>query len=154
VVEGVKKMKIAIGSDHGGIHLKKEIIAYLESKDITVVDCGAFVEESVDYPDYASPVGDKVVQKEADLGILVCGTGIGMSIAANKIRGIRAAVVSDEFSARMSREHNNANILCLGERVVGRGLALSIVDSWLQASFQGSRHERRIEKIAKLEELR
>lgn len=147
-------MKIAVGSDHGGIHLKKEIIAYLESKEITVEDCGAFVEESVDYPDYASPVGDKVVNKEADLGILVCGTGIGMSIAANKIRGIRAAVVSDEFSAQMSREHNNANILCLGERVVGRGLALSIIDAWLQASFQGSRHERRIEKIAKLEELR
>ncbi|WP_028776567.1 ribose 5-phosphate isomerase B [Shimazuella kribbensis] len=147
-------MKIVVGSDHGGIHLKKEIIAYLESKEIGVEDVGAFVEESVDYPDYASPVANKIVNKEADLGILVCGTGIGMSIAANKIRGIRAAVVSDAFSARMSREHNNANILCLGERVVGRGLALSIIDAWLEATFQGSRHERRIEKIAQLEELR
>jgi ribose 5-phosphate isomerase B len=147
-------MKIAVGSDHGGIHLKKEIIAYLQSKEIAFEDCGAFVEESVDYPDYASPVGNKVVNKEVDLGILVCGTGIGMSIAANKMRGIRAAVVSDEFSARMSREHNNTNILCLGERVVGRDLALSIMDAWLTASFQGNRHQRRIEKIAKLEELR
>ncbi|WP_160800272.1 ribose 5-phosphate isomerase B [Shimazuella alba] len=147
-------MKIAVGSDHGGIHLKKEIVAYFESKGIAYEDCGAFIEESVDYPDYASPVGEKVVNKEVDLGILVCGTGIGMSIAANKIRGIRAAVVSDEFSARMSREHNNANILCLGERVVGRDLALSIIDAWLEATFQGNRHERRIEKIAKLEELR
>ncbi|MCH5585191.1 ribose 5-phosphate isomerase B [Shimazuella sp. AN120528] len=146
-------MKIALGSDHGGIHLKKEIISYLESKEIAFEDCGAYVEESVDYPDYAAPVGNKVVNKEVDLGILVCGTGIGMSIAANKIRGIRAAVVSDEFSAKMSREHNNANILCLGERVVGRDLALSIIDAWLKASFQGSRHERRIKKIAKLEEL-
>lgn len=147
-------MKIAVGSDHGGIHLKREILAYLESKGIEHEDCGAFVEESVDYPDYASPVGNKVANREVDLGILVCGTGIGMSIAANKIRGIRAAVVSDEFSARMSREHNNANILCLGERVVGRDLALSIVDAWLTAAFQGSRHERRIEKIARLEETR
>jgi ribose 5-phosphate isomerase B len=147
-------MKIAVGSDHGGIHLKKEIIAYLQLKEIAFEDCGAFVEESVDYPDYASPVGNKVVNKEVDLGILVCGTGIGMSIAANKMRGIRAAVVSDEFSARMSREHNNTNILCLGERVVGRDLALSIMDAWLTASFQGNRHQRRIEKIAKLEELR
>lgn len=145
-------MRIAVGSDHGGIHLKKEITAYLESKGIEFEDFGAFVEESVDYPDYASPVGKKVANKEVDLGILVCGTGIGMSIAANKIRGVRAAVVTDEFSAKMSREHNNANILCLGERVVGRGLALSILDSWLHAKFQGNRHERRIEKIAKLEE--
>jgi ribose 5-phosphate isomerase B len=147
-------MKIAIGSDHGGIHLKEEIVSYLETKGIVYEDCGAFVEESVDYPDYASLVANKIVKEEADLGILVCGTGIGMSIAANKIHRIRAAVVSDEFSARMSREHNNANILCLGERVVGRGLALSIMDAWLEASFQGSRHARRIEKIANLEELR
>jgi ribose 5-phosphate isomerase B len=147
-------MKIVVGSDHGGIHLKKEIIAHLETREIGYEDVGAFVEESVDYPDYASPVATKIVNKEADLGILVCGTGIGMSIAANKIRGIRAAVVSDEFSARMSREHNNANILCLGERVVGRGLALSIIDAWLEATFQGNRHARRIEKITQLEELR
>ena len=145
-------MLIAVGSDHGGIHLKKEIIEYLESKGIEYEDLGAFVEESVDYPDYAAPVGKKVANNEVDLGILVCGTGIGMSIAANKIKGIRAAVVSDEFSAKMSKEHNNANILCLGERVVGRGLAMSILDAWLDASFQGYRHERRIEKIIAIED--
>jgi ribose 5-phosphate isomerase B len=152
-MEGTK-MKVAIGSDHGGLQLKQEIIRYFEENGINYEDCGAYRDTSVDYPDYAAIVGGKIVANEADLGILVCGTGIGMSIAANKLHGIRAAVVSDEYSARMSREHNNANILCLGERVVGRDLALSIVKVWLAAEFQGDRHARRIDKIKKLEEAR
>lgn len=145
-------MRIAIGSDHGGNKLKKEIIALLEEKEIAYTDLGCNCEQSVDYPDYALPVAEKVVSGEADLGILICGTGIGMSIAANKVKGIRAAVVSDEFSARMSREHNNANILALGERVVGPDLARSIVHAWLTATFQGDRHARRVDKIRVLED--
>ena len=144
-------MKIAVGCDHGGLNLKNEIIKHLNSKNIEIKDFGTYTSESCDYPDVAKVVGEKVVEKEFDFGILVCGTGIGVSIAANKIPGIRAALCHDTFSAHATREHNNANILTLGERVVGTGLALDIVDTFLNSTFQGERHQRRIDKIADIE---
>ncbi|MBD1372122.1 ribose 5-phosphate isomerase B [Hazenella sp. IB182357] len=144
-------MRVLLGSDHGGLNLKAEIKELLTEMSIQFEDVGCDCKESVDYPDYALPVAQKVVSGEFDRGILICGTGLGMSIAANKVKGIRCAVVSDEFSARMSREHNNANILALGERVIGPDLAKSIVHTWLKAEFQGSRHTRRIHKITKIE---
>lgn len=144
-------MRIIVASDHGGFQLKKEILSLLHDLQIDYVDVGCHCETSVDYPDYAEPVARKVASGEYDFGVLLCGTGIGMSIAANKVEGIRCAVVSDEFSARMSREHNNANIIALGERVVGPGLAKEIVKSWLEAEFQGKRHEERVKKIHALE---
>ncbi|MFC4545023.1 ribose 5-phosphate isomerase B [Paenactinomyces guangxiensis] len=144
-------MRILLGSDHGGIRLKEEIKNLLREMGLEYDDVGCDCESSVDYPDYARPVAEKVAQGEYDLGILICGTGIGMSISANKVKGIRCAVVSDEFSARMSREHNNANILALGERVIGPDLARSIVRTWLTAEFQGGRHARRVAKIHELE---
>ncbi|SEM80120.1 ribose 5-phosphate isomerase B [Lihuaxuella thermophila] len=144
-------MRVLLGSDHGGIRLKQEIKTLLQEMNIEFDDVGCDCESSVDYPDYAKPVAERVASGEFDLGILICGTGIGMSISANKVKGIRCAVVSDEFSARMSREHNNANILALGERVVGPDLAKSIVRTWLTAEFAGGRHARRVEKIHQLE---
>ena len=116
-------MKIAVGSDHGGIHLKNHIKSYLENKGIEVTDCGTYTEESCDYPEYAAKVCKLVNDKTVDRGILICGTGLGISMSANKIKGIRAALCSDEFSALMSREHNDANVLCMGERTTGVGLA-------------------------------
>jgi ribose 5-phosphate isomerase B len=144
-------MKITIGCDHGGIHLKDAIVAHLKNQ-YEVTDIGTYSTESVDFPSYAEEVAHRVTNKEADLGILVCGTGIGMSIAANKIPGIRAAVVSDCFSAQATREHNDSNVLCLGERVLGEGLALRIVDTWLAAEFQGGRHTKRLRLVEKMEE--
>ncbi|AUN09123.1 ribose 5-phosphate isomerase B [Clostridium botulinum] len=144
-------MKIALGSDHAGLSLKNEIIKHLEGKGIEIKDFGTYTEESCDYPDYAQKVAEKVVAKEFDFGILVCGTGIGISIAANKVKGVRAALCSDTFSAHACREHNNANILALGQRVVGVGLALDIVDNFLNAEFQGGRHENRINKMMGIE---
>lgn len=144
-------MKLAIGSDHAGFNLKNEIIKHLTDKGIEFKDFGTYTKDSCDYPDYALKVAKEVAEKNYDLGILVCGTGIGISIAANKVRGIRAAVCSDVFSAHASREHNNANILALGERVVGAGLALDIVDSFLNAGFQGGRHANRVNKISEIE---
>lgn len=140
--------KIAIGSDHGGFGLKKQIIAHLEGKGYEVNDMGTYSEESCDYPDYAYKVGEEVASKAADLGILICGTGIGMSITANKIKGIRAALCGDVFSAKATREHNDANVLCIGERVTGPGLALLIVDNFIETEFSNDeRHKRRIGKI-------
>ncbi|ACO84208.1 ribose 5-phosphate isomerase B [Clostridium botulinum] len=144
-------MKIALGSDHAGLPLKNEIIKHLEGKGIEIKDFGTYTEESCDYPDYAQKVAEKVVAKEFDFGILICGTGIGISIAANKVKGVRAALCSDTFSAHACREHNNANILALGQRVVGVGLALDIVDNFLNAEFQGGRHENRINKMMGIE---
>jgi len=144
-------MKIALGSDHAGLPLKNEIIKHLKDKGIEIENFGTYTEESCDYPDYAKKVAEKVVAKEFDFGILVCGTGIGISIAANKVKGIRAALCSDTFSAHACREHNNANILALGQRVVGVGLALDIVDNFLNAKFQGGRHENRINKMMEIE---
>lgn len=144
-------MKIAIGSDHGGLRLKREVINHLEKKGIEIKDYGTYTEDSCDYPDFAKAVGEAVVAKEHDFGILICGTGIGISIAANKIPGVRAALCSDTFSAHATREHNNANILAMGERVIGTGLALDIVDAFLGANFEGGRHENRINKITDIE---
>lgn len=144
-------MKIALGSDHGGFGLKQEIISHLEKKGYEIKDYGTYSTESCDYPDFALKAAEGVAGKECDLGILVCGTGIGISIAANKVPGIRAALCSDTFSAHATREHNNANILALGERVVGKGLALDIVDAFLNAEFEGGRHQKRVDKITDIE---
>lgn len=144
-------MKIAIGSDHGGYNLKEAIKNHLSSSGVEIFDFGTHSLDSCDYPDYAREVSKAVSSGEYEKGILICGTGIGISIAANKVKGIRAALCSDEFSAKMSIEHNNANILCLGERVTGIGLASSIVDAWLNAKFAGGRHENRVQKIMDIE---
>ena len=144
-------MKIAIGSDHGGFHLKAEEVKWLREKQIEVIDLGAQNLDSIDYPDVAQAVAEEVLLERADKGILICGTGIGISIAANKIDGIRAALCHDVYSAQKSREHNDANILAMGERVIGFGHALLIVEEWLKAKFEGGRHSRRVEKIAGLE---
>ena len=148
---GGSYMKITIGSDHGGFELKSEVIKHLVSKGIEVKDSGTFTKESCDYPDIALMVAKEVSNKHCDFGILICGTGIGVSIAANKVSGIRAALCSDTFSAHSSREHNNANILTLGQRVVGTGLALDIVDIFLSSTFQGGRHLNRVNKISEIE---
>lgn len=146
-------MKIAMASDHGGIHLKEHIKKYLQDKGIEVVDHGTYTEESCDYPDFAAKLCKDIASGEsgAEKGILICGTGIGISIAANKCHGIRAALCADVYSAKMSREHNNANVLCMGERTTGVGLAEMIVDTWLTTDFAGGRHERRVGKIMALE---
>lgn len=138
--------KIIIGSDHGGFRLKQEIIEHIKNKGLEVYDAGCYEEESCDYPLIAKEVANQVLKEKAR-GILVCGTGIGMSITANRFDGIRASLCSDTFSARMTRMHNDSNILCLGQRVVGAGLALDIVDIWLETEFEGGRHERRIKMI-------
>ena len=143
---------IAIGCDHGGLELKNHIVKYLQDKGLELKDFGVHTEDSVDYPDCARPVCEAVQKGEFENGILICGTGIGISIAANKFKGIRAALCSDVYSAKMTKEHNNSNILCLGGRVTGRELAFMIVDAWLGAQFQGGRHAQRIEKIHKIEE--
>jgi ribose 5-phosphate isomerase B len=145
-------LKIAIGSDHGGFLLKDEIVKYLKEKNIDFVDFGCFTKEPVDYPDIGQAVGEAVAAGGYDKGIICCGTGIGISISANKVPGVRAALCGDCFSAKASREHNDANVLALGERVLGAGLAKMIVDIWLSSEFQGGRHGRRVEKIAKIEE--
>ncbi|CEO22596.1 ribose 5-phosphate isomerase B [Paraclostridium sordellii] len=146
-------MKIGLGSDHGGYNLKEEIKKHLESKGIECVDFGTENGvDSVDYPIYGEKVAKAVVNKDVDYGILCCGTGIGISLAANKVKGIRCAVVSDTFSARMSKAHNNANMLSLGERVIGKGLALEIVDAWINTEFEGERHLRRVNMLNDIEE--
>ena len=146
-------MRIAIGSDHAGYNLKQDVIKLLEELGHQVYDAGAYSTESSDYPDFAAIVGRMVADGEADLGILICGTGIGMSIAANKIKGVRAAACYDVFTARMAREHNDANVLCLGAWVIGRGVAMEVVKTFLESSFSGAeRHQRRLAKIKALEE--
>lgn len=141
-------MKIALGCDHGGIELKKIISALLIEGGHKVIDKGCHDYASVDYPDFAAAVCEDVLQGAADRGILVCGTGIGMSMAANRHKGIRAALCHELFTARMSREHNNANVLCLGARVIGPGLAAEMVRVWLSTAFAGDRHQRRIEMFS------
>ena len=144
-------MKIAMGSDHGGIHLKNQLKAHLEEKGYEIMDCGTYTEDSCDYPDFAEKVGKEVVAGNVVKGILVCGTGIGISMAANKCKGIRAALVADVFSAKMAAEHNNASVICMGERTTGVGLAEMMVDTFLNTPFAGGRHQRRIDKIMALE---
>ena len=142
---------IAIGSDHGGYELKGHVIKHLQDKGIEVKDYGVYDESSVDYPDCARPVCKAVLSGEAERGILLCGTGIGISIAANKFDGIRAALCGDVYSATMAREHNDANIICLGGRVTGRELAFMIVDAWLESEHLGGRHAQRVKKIHEIE---
>lgn len=144
-------MKIAVGCDHGGFELKHTIMEHLSKKSIEVEDYGTYSEESCDYPEFGQKVGEAVVAGKCDFGIIVCGTGIGISIAANKVPGVRAALCSDTFSAHATREHNNANILALGARIVGPGLALDIVDTFLNSEFQGGRHDARVNKIIEIE---
>ena len=144
-------MKIAIGSDHGGFSVKEIAKPHLEKLGYEVIDFGTNTPDSCHYPIYAEKVARAVAAGEVDRGILICGTGIGMSIAANKVKGIRAAAVSDCFTAQATREHNDSNIICLGERIVGPGLAMRIVDTWLEASFQGGRHQTRVDMISALE---
>lgn len=144
-------MKIVLGSDHAGFTLKEMIRERLEQGDYEVADFGTFCENSVDYPDIALPLAKAVAAGEFTLGILVCGTGAGMAMAANKQRGIRAALCGDTFTARCAREHNDANILTLGARVTGPGPALEIVETFLRSSFQGGRHSRRLDKITFME---
>ncbi len=144
-------MKIAIGSDHAGFHLKERIKEFLKAKGHEVIDFGTNSEDSTHYPLFAKNVALAVQRGEADRGILVCGTGIGMSITANKFKGIRAALCLNEYMARMSRLHNDANILCLGDRVLGEELALSIVEVWIETPFEGGRHRKRLDLIADIE---
>jgi len=145
-------MKIGIGSDHGGFELKTQLKKYLEDKGIDVKEYGTLDGSSIDYPDVAMETCKKVVAGDLDCAILVCGTGIGISIAANKVCGIRAAHVTDSYSARMAREHNNANVICLGGRITGVEIAYTIVDEYLGATFQGGRHQTRVDKIMSIEE--
>ncbi len=141
-------MKLAIGCDHGGFELKEEILKYIKTlKNIEVADFGVANKDSVDYPDYGAKVSEAVAQGTVDSGILICGTGIGMSIVANRYPKVRAALCHDHFTAQMSREHNDANILVMGERVIGKGVALEIVKTWLETEFAGGRHQLRLNKI-------
>ena len=145
-------MKIAIAADHGGYKLKDEIKPYIESLGHTVTDFGTYSEDSVDYPDYAAPCARAVVSGEMDRGIVICGTGIGISIAANKIKGVRCALCTDPVMARLTREHNDTNMMAIGAAVVGEGLALEIVYTWLDTEFShNERHQRRIDKVMALE---
>ncbi len=143
----MENLRIAIGSDHGGYEYKEQIVGHLKKKGYECVDVGTYSTDSCDYPVIARAVTTKITTGEADRGILVCGTGIGMSIVANKVRGIRAALCGDTFSARASRAHNNSNVLCLGERVIGINLAMDIVDIWLESKFEGGRHQRRVDMM-------
>ena len=144
-------MQIGLACDHGGFELKEELKAFLKSIGFEPVDLGTFNEESVDYPDYGILVAGKVSKRELEKGILICGTGIGMSIVANKFRGVRAALANDLYSSRFSKEHTDANILVIGGRIVGRELAKEIVKVWLDTPFAGGRHKKRLDKIEALE---
>lgn len=146
------KPRIALGSDHAGFSVKETIRKYLETSGYTVSDLGTSSEESVDYPDYGKAVGESVVSKRADLGIAVCGSGIGISIAANKVPGIRAALAHDVNTARLAREHNDANVLALGGRVVTGETAIEMVQTFLTTAYLGGRHQRRLDKITQIEQ--
>lgn len=145
-------MKVALGSDHAGYSLKQIVKEHLEELNIEYKDFGCESTASVDYPDYALVVAEAVAKGEFERGILICGTGIGISISANKVPGIRAALCSDTYSARMCRQHNDANILAFGARVIGQGLALDIVDAFLKEEFLGGKHAVRVDKIKKIEQ--
>ncbi|MCI5675100.1 MAG: ribose 5-phosphate isomerase B [Ezakiella sp.] len=145
-------MKIGFGSDHGGYDLKNAVMKHVAELGHDVFDFGSFEGERVDYPDYAKKVCEAVVARDVELGMLFCGTGIGISIAANKVNGIRCALLGDSFSARMAKEHNNANVIAMGGRVIGDNLAIDMVDQFLNAEFQGERHQKRLDKIKKMEE--
>lgn len=140
-------MKIALAGDHGGFELKEQIKEYLQGKGYEILDLGTNSAESCDYPNYGKACGDAVVSGEADKGIVICGTGIGISMAANKVKGIRCALCTDPYLAEMTRRHNDANILALGGRILGRDLAIAIVDTWLTTEFEGGRHQRRVDML-------
>jgi len=140
-------MRIAVGSDHAGFHMKENIATHLRELGHEVIDCGTDSTARVDYPDFGAAVGRTVVSGEADGGVCVCGSGIGIAIAANKIRGVRAATVHDMTSARLSRQHNDANVICIGERFIGPTVAIDAVDAWLGAEFEGGRHAGRVAKL-------
>nr|WP_317283451.1 ribose 5-phosphate isomerase B [uncultured Sellimonas sp.] len=144
-------MKIGIGNDHSAVEMKEQVVAYLEEKGYEVVNYGTDTHESCDYPVYGEKVGHAVASKEVDLGILICGTGVGISLAANKVHGVRAAVCSEPYTARLSRQHNNANILAFGARVVGIELAKMMIDEFLNAEYEAGRHERRVNMIMDIE---
>lgn len=145
-------MMLAIGSDHAGFEMKEEIKKYLEEKGYEVKDYGTYSTESCDYPEFGEKVGRAVANGECEEGVLICGTGIGISLAANKVKGVRAAVVSEPVSARLAKQHNNANIIAFGARIVGMEEAKGIVDAFLSAEFLGGRHEKRVNMISKIEE--
>jgi ribose 5-phosphate isomerase B len=145
-------MRVAFGCDHTGVVLKQELMAYLEDKDHTVADFGTLSEERCDSQVYGEAVANAVVQRDADCGILICGTGVGISLAANKVRGIRACVCSEPYTAKHSKQHNNSNILAFGARVVGAELAKMIVDAWLDAKFLGGRYQQRVDMITAIED--
>lgn len=140
-------MKIAIGSDHAGFYLKEDLKKYLEEKNIEVKDMGPFDDSRVDYPDYGHAVGHEVIDNKMDFGIVICGSGIGISISANKVKGIRAALCSEPYSARLARRHNDANVLAMGARLIGHDMAIEIVDAFLDEEFEGGRHINRVNKI-------
>ncbi|RRD39484.1 ribose 5-phosphate isomerase B [Leptotrichia sp. OH3620_COT-345] len=140
-------MKIVIGNDHAGVDLKTKIVEFLRKKGHEVINIGTDTLDSIDYPDIAKEVSQKIINREAEYGVLICGTGIGISISANKIKGIRAALAHNEFTARLSRLHNNANIIALGARVIGDELATSCVDTFINTDFEGGRHAKRVGKI-------
>ena len=144
-------MKIALGCDHGGLEHKNAIGEFLKEQGFEVVDFGIYEQVSVDYPDIATPLCQSIQKGETERGILVCGTGIGMSIAANKYKGIRAAACSEHFSAKFTRLHNNSNILCLGGRVIGVGTALELAELFVNTEFEGGRHQKRVDKISEIE---
>ncbi|HLQ71247.1 MAG TPA: ribose 5-phosphate isomerase B [Bacillota bacterium] len=145
-------MKVILTADHAGLTIRNEVKALLEDLGIEYEDTGCSCEESVDYPDFALPAAKRVASGEFDRGIFICGTGIGMSISANKVKGIRCALAHDVYSAKLTRQHNNSNVLAMGERVIGPGLAQEIAKIWLETEFEGGRHERRIGKITEYEE--
>ncbi|MFM7065016.1 MAG: ribose 5-phosphate isomerase B [Actinomycetes bacterium] len=140
-------MRVAMGADHGGYLLKDALAEHLRGRGAEVLDLGTHSGDRVDYPEFGAAVGRAVASGDADLGVCVCGSGIGISIAANKVAGVRAAVVHDETSARLSREHNDANVLCLGERLVGPAVAVAALDAWLDAEFEGGRHAARVAQL-------
>ena len=145
-------MKIVIGNDHAAVDMKNEIKAYLESKGIEVLNVGTDTTESVNYPEYGEKGGRAVVSGQADRGIAICGTGVGISIACNKVKGVRAVCCSEPYSAKLSRMHNNSNVLCFGAREIGPELAKMIVDEWLVTEFEGGRHQKRVDMISAIEE--
>ncbi len=144
-------MRVILASDHGGVNLRQEVAGLLTELNVEFEDIGCDCEGSVDYPDYAIPAAERVANGEFDKAILICGTGIGMSISANKVKGIRAALVHDLFTAKVTREHNDSNVLCMGERVIGPGLAVEIARTWVQTDFEAGRHEKRVNKISAYE---
>ena len=143
----MSEKRIIIGCDHGGLNLKNKVVEHLKEIGYEVEDVGTYTSDSVDYPIYAKKVAHAVADGKYEKGIIICGTGIGVSIVANKVKGIRASLCGDTFSAKATRQHNNSNILCMGERVIGAGLALDIVDIWLTTEYEGGRHQKRIDMM-------